>query len=97
MEAEDARVIAEAHTPVHLAPVAMVTPFPAFARVTVSGPAGELVVQDVVQDLEVVFGDGVLEVVGPALDDEIEGVYETLLWCATVLADYVAQVVTVAL
>jgi hypothetical protein len=57
VKAEDAFTIAEAHSPVHLAPVAVIAPLAALAWVAVSGPAGELVVEDVVQDLEIALGD----------------------------------------
>ena len=72
VEAEDTLPVTEAYSPVHLTPVAVITPLAALAWVTVSGPADELVVEDVVQDLEVVFGDAVLVVVGPALESVSE-------------------------
>jgi hypothetical protein len=63
----------------------------------VSDPADELVIEDVVQDLEVVFGDAVLVVVGPALDHRIEGIDETCLRCPAMTLDDVSQLVSLAL
>ena len=51
VKAEDAFTIAETHSPVHLAPITVIAPFAALARVAVSGLAGKLVVEDVVQDV----------------------------------------------
>ena len=79
MKTQDTLAVAEAHPPVHLAPVALIAPLAALARVTVSGPARELVVENVVENLVVVFGDTVLVVVGPALDDWVERVNEARL------------------
>jgi len=97
VKAENAFTIAETHSPVHLTPVAVIAPLAALAWVAVSGPAGELVVEGVVQDLEVVFGDAVLVVVGPALDHRIEGVDETCLRRTAMVLDDVPQLVPVAL
>jgi hypothetical protein len=85
VKAEDAFLVAEAHPPAHLAPIAAVTPLSVLAWMTVSGPACELVVEDVVQDLEVVFGNAVLEVVGPALNNRVEGVDQARLRRTTML------------
>jgi hypothetical protein len=65
--------------------------------VAVSGPAGELVVEGVVQDLEIALGDAVLVVVGPALDHRIEGVNETCLRRTAMMLDDVPQLVPLAL
>ena len=91
VKAENAFTIAEAHAPVHLAPVAVIAPLAALAWVAVSGPAGELVVEGVVQDLEIALGDAVLVVVGPALDHRIEGVDETCLRRTAMVLDDVPQ------
>jgi recombination protein RecA len=91
VKAENAFTIAEAHSPVHLAPVAVIAPLAALAWVAVSGPAGELVVEGVVQDLEIALGDAVLVVVGPALDHRIEGVDETCLRRTAMVLDDVPQ------
>ena len=97
MKAENAFTIAEAHSPVHLAPVAVIAPLAALAWMAVSGPAGELVVEGVVQDLEIALGDAVLVVVGPALDHRIEGVDETCLRRTAMVLDDVPQLVPLAL
>ena len=97
VETEDTLTVAEAYSPVHLTPVVVITPLAALAWVTVSGPADELVVEDVVEDLEVVFGDAVLVVVGPTLDDRVEYIDEGRLGCAAMVLDDVPQLVPLAL
>jgi hypothetical protein len=56
-----------------------------------------LVVEDVVQDLAVVFGDAVLVVVGPALDHRVEGIDEARLRRTAMVLDDVPQLVPLAL
>ena len=87
VETEDAFPEAFAHPPVHPAPVAVIAPLAALARMAVSGPSRQLVVEHVGRDLEGVFGDTVLVVVGPTLDEGIEGVDEGRLGCAPILTD----------
>jgi hypothetical protein len=97
VKAQDTLAITEAYSLVHLAPVAVIAPLAALAWVAVSGSAGELVVEGVVQDLEIALGDAVLVVVGPALDHRIEGVDETCLRRTAMLLDAVPQLVSMAL
>jgi hypothetical protein len=78
-------------------PVAFDAPPTGLAWVALSGPAGELVVEGVVQDLEIALGDAVLVVVGPALDHRIEGVDETCLRRTAMLLDAGPQLVSMAL
>jgi hypothetical protein len=97
VEAQNTLTVAKAYPPIHFAPVAMITPLAAFAWMAIPGPADELMVEDVVQDLEVVFGDAVLVVVGPALDSRIERIDEGRLRCAAMVLDNVPQLVSLAL
>ena len=92
VEAQDAFPIAEAHPSVHLAPVAVVAPFPALAGVAVPGPARQLVIEHVVEDLKVALGHAVLEVVGPALNDRVERVDQSCLRCASMLVDHLSKI-----
>ena len=97
VEAQDALAVAETYSSIHLVPVAMIAPFPAPAGVAVSGPAYELVVEYVVDELEASLGDTVLVVVGPALDDRVEHVDWGCLWRTAMLANHLAHSVAVAL
>ena len=96
MKGKDTYAVGEAEAFPFFAPVAVITPAVAFVGMAIPGPTLELVKEHVFEAMKGGFGRGELVVVAPALDDGVEDADERGLGNAPVLADEVAEAVTVA-